>query len=1081
MYTRNVFLNCFLFFCFTLSVFVFLLCFDFKPVNHYKLEKVVLLSRHNLRTPLSKSLKKLTPQTWPQWKESPGYLTEKGFILEGYMGTFFYNWLSKEGLLSTSCPDENQFYVYANNVQRTMASAQAFVTNAFPTCNVSVHHSKDSYDPIFSPYIHNDTEIFKKLALNEMNAILQNLDLKSAYKSLEHILNYQSSDLCKLEKKCNMQSEENIINITVGAKPLLKGPLKLGNEAIDAFFMEYYSGFSLDRVAWGQLLHTNEWQRILPILQSYHNVIFNTSIVAKDISFPLLKYMAHILTKDDPKITLLMGHDANINVVLNTMEFKPFVLDHEFVNTPIGGKMVFQKWFDTHNKEYLLKIQYVYQSAEQLRNATVLNDENPPRFTVLELKKCPVNEDGFCSWDLFVDFLKSIDIEKAAKGFWIKDRRVPPEILGTTYAEYCDLINRMYDAYLNSVHLQRAPYIIAIINVLMKRMYELRNELVNLIVNDYIYVDQALINTRRTPFDIQIVIPYHLPLECREDSMEQLLQKMWTDAIERKKAPPNKAPVSPNVFDGDFPIEDCAPTFISEQLVLKDESIHTIYSEEFLQALIIQRQERYRQFFVEDFRSKCRRRRLYFADSTQEAPIYLKRAAAMLIQKVYRKYMDIKRQRILEHRRDVLLGLVPDPFQAHLNFEEENNLMYERKRNIRIKIREAYMKDFNQEQTRIVVFKRDNQIDDITDQIRTWFKEWYYGYGFFPDYPYEIEGGTVMVIRGDYPSIAEKVEEDEKYNASVKGKTKEMLKAEKKQAKLDALLKEEADREQKKKEEEQLFKLKCNPQSDPGYMPQTSQHMGEIVEALQRYQAAWSIYDDFPPSQCPDAFFGYMETIMTEDVMGKLHVDCRKYVDELMRLDLKLLIKAQQQMYKDVGWKFPKLRARKKPKAPAVPKPLKIDSALMEGFEALFDHDLISKPTCKIKDIVGDMKYGVYECNLKDPDARIRSMPRDYCVQALAQVLQGYGFGLITELFDKVMNAERVVRLNVTPLSAAEFLGPLIEMGVEATSEADYQEYVNFFITNSPLATKRQKYEVMNQVRAAFYEKMEKKKEKEKS
>ncbi|CAG4978272.1 unnamed protein product [Colias eurytheme] len=849
--------------------------------------------------------------------------------------------------------------------------------------------------------------------------------------------------------------------------------------------------------------------------------------------------------------------------------------------------------------------------------------------------------------------------EKAAKGFWIKERRLPPEILGTTYAEYCDLINRMYDAYLNSVHLQRAPYIMAIISVLMKRMYELRNELVNLIVNDYIYVDQALINTRRTPFDIQIVIPYHLPLESREDSMEQLLQRMWADAIERKKAPPNKTPVTPNVFDGDFPVEDIAPNFISEQQICKDESVHTVYSEEYLQAVIIQTHERYRQFYVEDFKSKCRRRRLYFADSAQEAPFYLKRAAAMLIQKVYRKYMHIKRQRILEYRRDVLLGLVPDPFQPHMSFEEENNKMYERKRNICMKIKETYMKDFNQEKTRLLVFKKDNQIDDITEQIQTWFKEWYYGYGFFPDYPYEIEGGTVMVIRGDYPTIDEKVEEDEKYNASVKGKTKEMLKAEKKQAKIDALLKEEADREQKKKEEEQLFKLRCNPQSDPGYKPMTSQYMGDVVEALQKYQAAWSIYDDFPPSQNPDAFFGYMQVIMTEDIMDQMHVDCRKYVDELMRLDLKLLIKAQQQMYKAVGWKFPKLRARKKPKPPAVPKPLKIDDNMLEGFEALFDHDLISKPTCKIRDIVGDLKYGVYEFNVKDPDAKfptpgygdirrrltlscvfgcgtpgavrnkavmllgparngksflvdavcgelnavkiditpevfsaqfdrpskvltdvflaarvfqpaviymrniervfckkvapedkylqaktlkasltkllkqmspddkiifiatcsnpmsaqakpmvsifnevilvprtdynslrlffyerfqkIRSMPRDYCVQALAQVLQGYGFGLIMELYDTVINAERIVRLNVTPLTAMEFLGPLIEMGVEATSEAEYQEYVNFFITNSPLATKRQKYEIMNQVRAAFYEKMEKKKEKEKS
>ncbi|CAG4978275.1 unnamed protein product [Colias eurytheme] len=326
------------------------------------------------------------------------------------MGTFFKNWLDTKGLLSSDCPDENEFYVYANNVQRTMASAQAFVTNTFPNCNVTVHHSNENYDPIFSPYIHNDTEIFKKLALDEMSALLQNMDLKTQYETLERILDFQASDLCKLEKKCDMDGEENIIDIVVGSKPILKGPLKLSNEAIDAFLMEYYSGFSLDNVAWGQLSQTNEWQAILPISQSYHNIIFNISIIAKDISFPLLKYMSKILINDDKKVSLLMGHDANINVVLNAMEFKPFVLENEFVNTPIGGKVIFQKWFDVHNKEYLLKIQYVYQSAEQLRNATVLNEDNPPLFKDLELNKCPVNEDGFCSWDVFVDFLNSIGV-----------------------------------------------------------------------------------------------------------------------------------------------------------------------------------------------------------------------------------------------------------------------------------------------------------------------------------------------------------------------------------------------------------------------------------------------------------------------------------------------------------------------------------------------------------------------------------------------------------------------------------------------------------------------------------------------
>ncbi|CAK1546501.1 unnamed protein product [Leptosia nina] len=808
--------------------------------------------------------------------------------------------------------------------------------------------------------------------------------------------------------------------------------------------------------------------------------------------------------------------------------------------------------------------------------------------------------------------------EKAAKGLWLKERRVPPEVLGTIYAEYCDLINKMYEAYLTSVHLQRAPYILNIISVFMKRLYELRNELVHLIVNDYIYVDDALIITRRTPFDIQDY-------------------------------------VSQNVFDQDtdFPVVAPANPFISEVKTIEEISEHTIYSEDYLHANIIQRQERFRRFFIEDFIAKGKRQRVYFADTVKEAPLFMRISAAILIQKVYRRFMQVKRERVINTKRDILLGLLPDPFSKGFSLEEENNKMYERKRNIRSRLKEKYDRAFEKENIRLILFKKDQQIHDITEHVRTWFSEWFYGYGFFPDYPYDAEGGTLMVIRGDYPTIQEKKEDDEKYFASIKGKTKEMLKAEAKQAKLDAIQKDLAAKEQKKKEAEQLFRLRCNPLSDPGYQPNTSLVMTDVVDAMQKYQAAWSLYDDFPPYEVPEAYFGYMQAILTEDIMGQIHVDCRKYVDQLMKLDLKLLIKAQQDMYKLVGWKFPKLPSRKKPKVQPVPKPLKINDALLESFHRIFDLGLISKPTSKLNDIIGDFSYYAYDVNIRDPDAKfpspgyadvkrrltlsciygsgiepgavrnravmllgpqrngksflvdtvcgelnavkiditpelfsaqidkpakaltevflaakafqptviymrniervfckkvppedkylqaktlaaplsklvkqvlpndkiifiatcsnplvaqtkpmvslfdeiilvprtdynslrtffydrlqkIRSMPRDYCVQALAHVLQGYGFGVIIEAFNRVLTPERIVKLNVTPLSPAEFLDLIFAIGVEATSIEDYKQYVDFYIANSPLATERPEFEKINSIRAILYEKLAK-------
>ncbi|CAG9576986.1 unnamed protein product [Danaus chrysippus] len=846
---------------------------------------------------------------------------------------------------------------------------------------------------------------------------------------------------------------------------------------------------------------------------------------------------------------------------------------------------------------------------------------------------------------------QSAPLEKAAKGLYLKERSVPPEVLGRLYAEYCDVINRMYDSYLNSVQLQRAPFILEIVSIVMKRLYELKNELVHIIVNDYIYVDDALITAKKTPFDIQIVVPYHFPLESREDSIEQLLQRMWADAEWRKLHPETS-----DINEEDDVVEDAVPV-ISEvkELIQKESSI--ILSEDFIQAVIILKHERFRQFFMEDFRAKCSRRRLYFSENIEEARLEIKIKAALLIQKVYRMYMEIKRKRVSDIKRDILLGLIPDPFKKKLSLEEENNKMYERKHKIRQKCHEIYLEELKKEKMRLIVYKKEDQIDDITDHVRSWFLEWYYGYGFFPDYPYESEGGTMMVVKGNYPTIAEKLKEDEEYANAMKGKTKEQLKAEMKQAKADALLKEAAAKEAKKREEEQLFKLRLNPLSDPGYKPKPSEVTGQLGEALQKYRAAWSIYDKFSPEECPRTIYGFMQNILTEELMCQLHEECRKYVDELMRLDLKLLIKVQQEMFKSVGWHYPKMKPRKKPKSTPVPKSLKLNDDLLDSLKTIFDLGIITKPTAKVKDIIGDFKYAAYEMNIKDPDAtfpspgfadvkrrlilscvfgsgiepgavrnksvmllgperngksfmvdticgelnavkiditpevfsavvdkpakvlaevvlaakifqpsviymkniervfykkvppeeralqakvlkapmtkmmkqilpedkiifvatcsnpfvaqtkpmmflfnetiliprtdynslrtffyerfqKIRSMPRDYCVQALAQVLQGYGFGVILQLFDKVMTAERIVRLNITPLAPAEFLPPLFDMMVEAVTLEEYQEYVQFFIENSPLSKEREDFEFINRYRAVAYTKLEKEKKK---
>lgn len=57
----------------------------------YALQQVVVLSRHNIRSPLSgpdSALGRITPHKWFQWSSAPSELSLRGGVLETMMGHF---------------------------------------------------------------------------------------------------------------------------------------------------------------------------------------------------------------------------------------------------------------------------------------------------------------------------------------------------------------------------------------------------------------------------------------------------------------------------------------------------------------------------------------------------------------------------------------------------------------------------------------------------------------------------------------------------------------------------------------------------------------------------------------------------------------------------------------------------------------------------------------------------------------------------------------------------------------------------------------------------------------------------------
>lgn len=394
-----------------------------ETLDNYTLEQVVVFSRHGLRAPLASptsTLGKITPNQWPQWDTPASYLTTRGGVLESYFGHYFSEWLVDNKLLTeNTCPSENEVYIYTNSLQRTIATGQYFTVGAFPGCIVPIIHKEKlgTMDPVFFPVISDDNPEFKQAAITSINQTAHakgieglNQKLNNTYQDLSNIINYTQSTNCLADKQCDFTDLPTKIIIEKGKEPGITGPLRTGTSIADAFILQYYEGAPLQDIAWGKIKNNKQFEQLVAIKEHYNTVLFGSPVIAKQVAANLINYINQTFSeKNHTKFTFLVGHDSNVASLFSALKIKSYTLPDQFETTPIGGKVVFQKWRDNHSGEALMKIEYFYQSTDQIRNLTQLNRNNPPHKVTLAMENCPTNTMGFCSFSTFKQIIGNIN------------------------------------------------------------------------------------------------------------------------------------------------------------------------------------------------------------------------------------------------------------------------------------------------------------------------------------------------------------------------------------------------------------------------------------------------------------------------------------------------------------------------------------------------------------------------------------------------------------------------------------------------------------------------------------------------
>ena len=376
---------------------------DRADTEDYKLTEVVVLSRHNIRAPLSSngSVNEIaTPHEWFNWTSNSSELSLRGGVLETEMGQYFRKWLEIEEFIPENwLPEDGELRIYANSKQRTLATAHYFSSGFLPAADVTIEHYGEfgSMDDTFNPVIHFYSESYAEAVaeqFEEYGGAEIAADISGNVDMLCDLIDYKDSKGYRSGELTDLVLNDTELILEQGKEPTVGGSLKTACTLSDAFVLQYYEEPDAKKAAFDKDMTREMWQRTADITTKFNLVRHGLPLVAINTANPIIREIRSEFTNTDRKFTFLCGHDCTVNGVLVAMGVEDYELPYTLEKrTPIGVKLVFEKWEDKDGNEFA-SVEMIYQSTDQLRDLTMLDLETPPAIYSLSFAGLEKNADG---------------------------------------------------------------------------------------------------------------------------------------------------------------------------------------------------------------------------------------------------------------------------------------------------------------------------------------------------------------------------------------------------------------------------------------------------------------------------------------------------------------------------------------------------------------------------------------------------------------------------------------------------------------------------------------------------------------
>jgi 4-phytase/acid phosphatase len=379
------------------------------PGAGWTLERAVFLLRHGLRTPLETeaAITGLNDQPLPSWKEPPSHLTSHGVEATRLLGSYLRQWAVTEQILpDQGCPDQGAIDIWTNSAARTIATGDAIAKGLAPGCEGLVSHLEPGMrDPLFSPA----NEMTGFSAADAIAAIRAEKgdpqQLTAPYKA-EIALMEKALGCDRRNPPCDIAGTKATLSLSADGKGIdLLGPIYITSGTAQVFLLQYLEGMPSQNVAWGRLT-ADELARISRLHALLFEVYARPHYMARHTAFKMAPRVLDALSADKaPAMTLLIGHDNNIAALSSLLNVHFQVDGYGQDDPPIGGGLRFERWRDPAGAIWV-RLAYVAQTPDQIRNLAPLTLDMPPFTAVLPIPGCAATK-GICPVDRFGSLLQA--------------------------------------------------------------------------------------------------------------------------------------------------------------------------------------------------------------------------------------------------------------------------------------------------------------------------------------------------------------------------------------------------------------------------------------------------------------------------------------------------------------------------------------------------------------------------------------------------------------------------------------------------------------------------------------------------